>query len=690
MATETGQKKKVDSGRIYRERISFLMSKEQQQVFSIYMDVTDGILLDLVADGNSWDEEELEKTDVFQWLMEKIYPEIVYEESKNEFREIFQKEYLLKAFREGKHYQKCRHAYWSKNKMILVYEMRINMFLNPDTDHIEACVIWRDSTENYMDKEIQRILYRKDYELLGLINIETGKFYIRSCQIRELQDKKGREFLYEDIREILQKKRIAERSQEQFLHCTALDYLKDAMNLAGQFSFNVYDYQEKVERYSYYWFDRKRHILLVAIDDMTKEAETDPVTGAWNREGFCRKTKEILENHPDQSFVLLYINIQRFKAVNDLFGYENGDRILKEVVRLLQASFLRPLVVGRVESDRFTVLTHTKNLKLSRMTDFLHQVYEKGDLRIDLYGRCGIYYVPQNSTLDVSEMCDRAKLAKSSIKNQYVQPYAVYQEEMLQDYEQKSIALIHLDDAVENNEIQVYYQPIYDAWSEKIVSAEALARWNSPERGVILPGNFVPVLEESGRITKLDTFIYENVRAFLKERLEKELPTVRVSMTLSRMDLMDPVIMETIRKGVRHSGLPKEAISFELTESAYATLSDSGIAFLSDLHKAGISTLLDDFGSGVSSFSTLRDYDFDIVKLDMGFVRKLGENKKISQILISVVELVHRLDMKVVAEGVETREQAELLKNYGCDYFQGYYYSRPIPQKEFEELLDRQ
>lgn len=121
MTTENGMKKTVDPGRIYRERIAFLMSKEQQQIFSIYMDVTDGLLLDLVADGNSWDEEELQRTEVFPWLMKEIYPEIVYEESKKEFQEIFQKEHMLKAFQEGKHYQKCIHAYWGKNGMVLVY-----------------------------------------------------------------------------------------------------------------------------------------------------------------------------------------------------------------------------------------------------------------------------------------------------------------------------------------------------------------------------------------------------------------------------------------------------------------------------------------------------------------------------------------------------------------------------------------
>ena len=153
---------------------------------------------------------------------------------------------------------------------------------------------------------------------------------------------------------------------------------------------------------------------------------------------------------------------------------------------------------------------------------------------------------------------------------------------------------------------------------------------------------------------------------------------------------MDKHIMDTILEDVKNSDLPSGSISYELTESAYAGVSEDGNSFLTKMHEEGTKLLVDDFGSGVSSFSTIRDFDFDILKLDMGFVQKIGLNRKNNNIIISLIELAHRLDLKVIAEGVETKEQADFLRNYGCDYFQGYYFAKPMPQEEFEALLDKQ
>ena len=153
---------------------------------------------------------------------------------------------------------------------------------------------------------------------------------------------------------------------------------------------------------------------------------------------------------------------------------------------------------------------------------------------------------------------------------------------------------------------------------------------------------------------------------------------------------MDKHIMDTILGDVKNSDLPSGSISYELTESAYAGVSEDGNSFLTKMHEEGTKLLVDDFGSGVSSFSTIRDFDFDILKLDMGFVQKIGLNRKNNNIIISLIELAHRLDLKVIAEGVETKEQADFLRNYGCDYFQGFYFAKPMPQEEFEALLDKQ
>ena len=154
------------------------------------------------------------------------------------------------------------------------------------------------------------------------------------------------------------------------------------------------------------------------------------------------------------------------------------------------------------------------------------------------------------------------------------------------------------------------------------------------------------------------------------------------------MDLMNPDIMQLIREDVKKSPLPPYMLSYEVTESAYTIVSKKGVEFLNELRKMGVNLLMDDFGSGVSSFSTLRDYDFDVIKLDMGFVQKVGTDRKHNNILIALIDLAHHLDMKVIAEGVETKNQAEFLKNYGCDYLQGYYFSKPVPQEEFEKMLD--
>lgn len=420
-----------------------------------------------------------------------------------------------------------------------------------------------------------------------------------------------------------------------------------------------------------------------------KIMETDSVTGALNRTGFFHKVRKILEGNLEQDYAIAYFNIQRFKTVNDLFGYETGDALLKRAAEILAVSFLKPLAVGRLEADRFTVFTKKKDMDLERLPELLHRTYSRGELKLDLYGKCGVFFIPRHSSLSVSDMCDRAKLAKSTITNQFVQPYAVFNEKMREDYEQSSIALLHLDDALGSGEIKVYYQPIHDAETGKIVLAEALTRWFSCKFGSISPAKFVPILEESGYITKLDSYVYQTVYKFLERRQKEGKRNVDIGVNLSRMDLMDKNIMDKILNDVKTSELPRGSISYELTESAYAGVSENGNRFLQQMHEAGAKLLVDDFGSGVSSFSTIRDYDFDILKLDMGFVQKIGLNRKNNNIIISLIELAHRLDLKVIAEGVETKEQADFLKNYGCDYFQGYYFSKPMPQEEFERLLDQ-
>lgn len=688
MDVEEIQKNQDMTSQIYQERISFLMSREKEQVCASYIDITDNRMLAIEADGRRLQEKDSKNVDVYQWLQKYIYPYIAYEEDLEEFKTEFRRKKLQEYFAEGKTFLEYHHSYRNHGQ-IMLYDIQINMFQNPDNDHIELCVIWKDDTRNYIDTEIRKILYQRDCKALGLIGIGNGSLYFRSHHFKEMEIPVETSLSYEKVVCQMEEKRIAPKSRELFLKCTALEYLSDNLEFAGQHSFEIYNVENKVERYTYYWFDHRKKILLFVVDDMTKELETDAVTGLLNRQGFSRKAQEIIEKNPKIRFAVLYCNIQRFKAINDLFGYEMGDMILRDVANTYQTSFLKPLALARMEADKFVMLVDSKNLQLEKLPQLLHGVYAKQEIRIDLYGRCGIYYVPEDMALQVSDMCDRAKLAKSYIPNQYVKPYAVFNEQMKEDYEQRSRALIQLDDALKGEEIKVYYQPIYDAWTREVVAAEALVRWYSPKNGVILPGKFIPVLEESGHITKLDTFVYQHVQEFQQKRSETGKKVVRVTVNLSRMDLMDETIMNLILDDVHSKQQLKEKISFEVTESAYAAIAEIGTHFMNQLKEAGVNILIDDFGNGASSFSTIRDFDFNIIKLDMGFVQKLGESKKNNNILISLIDLAHRLNMKVVAEGVETEGQADFLKNCGCDYLQGFYFSRPLTQEDFEKTLDQ-
>ena len=687
---ETEKKKEISrdvfkSKQTYQGRIDFLMSGGKNSVGTLYIDVTANRIISAIWGGDDWDGDE----NVKNWLITNIYPFVEGENGLEALKRDFSRDNLTRLFQRGQTELRLKHRF-RKNHRIFCYRIDVNMFQNPENGHIEACASWKDYTLKYVDSEIQKVLYQTDYQALGLIEVEKGMIYIRSNRFKEMELEEEAVFSYADCVKQMETMRIYEKDRERFARCTSLEYLADNMAIAGCFSFLAHNVEHELERYTYHWFDEEHRILIFVIENMTKESETDALTGSLNRMGFFRKTEEILLHNPKEEFAILYFNIQRFKAFNDLLGYEAGDSILCNMMNDLQMSFLKPLAIARMEADHITALVDVRNLDLTKLSEVLHVVYTRNQMKMDIYGRCGIFYIPKDSKLSISDMCDFARLAKSHIPNQYVRPYAIFNEQMKREYEQKSIAMISLDYAMKNDEFSVYYQPVYDAWTGEIIAAEALVRWISKENGVILPGNFIAALEESGHITRLDSFVNQKVFQFQKERYEAGKPVVPLTVNLSRMDLMDENIMNEIKNCIGSSEIPKNLLRYEITESAYTTIDAAGNQFLSDLRQAGVRVLLDDFGSGVSSFSTIQDFEFDVMKLDMGFIQKIGYNKKNNNILISVIELAHRLDMKVVAEGVETKEQLDFLRDYGCDYIQGYYFSKPLPQKEFVELLEKQ
>lgn len=440
-----------------------------------------------------------------------------------------------------------------------------------------------------------------------------------------------------------------------------------------------------------YQKDYENIIIIDAREDITEFSEKDVLTGGYNRRGFIRITERLLNEVPDRTkYAVLFFNVKNFKAVNELFGVESGDVVLQNIFRTLTHSKLSPVITARVESDHFVCLVENKNLDFEELTSVCDNKFVKDGKCMNLIIRCGIFYV-EEKPMKISGMIDRAKLAKRYITDEYVQPYMVYDHSMQVAYIDKAKLAGELQEGIAKEQFKVYYQPVIDTKTGKIASAEALIRWIHPDKGFISPALFIPALEENGHISELDFYVLKKVWQFINDRCENNKFVVPISVNLSWMDFYDEIMMEKILKEMdrfRENGREHMA-RFEITETSYAAIRENRSGILESLRIKNAKILLDDFGSGFSSFGMLQDYDFDILKIDMSFIRKIGENPKTKSIVHSIIGMAHEIGIKTVAEGVETEEQVSFLRQSGCDYIQGYYYSKPLPEEEFVEFLEK-
>lgn len=416
--------------------------------------------------------------------------------------------------------------------------------------------------------------------------------------------------------------------------------------------------------------------------------ERDFVTGGLNRRGFLRQVRQYLDGARDSAkLAVLVFNIKGFKAINELFGVEGGDELLKSMYGYLKTSSLQPILIARIEGDRFACLVEQDKLDYDVLAGICKRDFVRDEKIINVSARCGIYLV-ENGEIPVNTMCDYAKIAIGCIVDEYLKPYAVFDQSMRRNYIIRSEVRGHIGRALEQGEFQVYYQPIFHARTGQLVSAEALVRWNHPKQGLLCPEAFIPALEESGHITRLDYFVLEEVKRFQRGRRMRGLRTVPVSVNLSWMDFFDESLIGSIVDDLKEGVMDRLPVRLEVTEACCATLMGRGDHVIADLRGAGASILLDDFGNGSTSFSVVSDYDFDMIKLDLEMVQKISTGGKIKSIIHSMIDMVHHVGAKVIAEGVETQEQLDFLNRHDCDYIQGNYFSRPVPEERFVELLE--
>ncbi len=421
--------------------------------------------------------------------------------------------------------------------------------------------------------------------------------------------------------------------------------------------------------------------------EMEYRADYDSMTGLYNSDVFYRKASELIHLNADSSFVMLSIDIDRFRIINDRFGIDAGNKSLQCLGRAIKEVAPKGSIAKRYQADIFSILLQYEGDQsiLDYMTKLSEKAAEYFDKKWSVSLSFGIYKVVDNN-LPVRLMCDRARLVKKQIKGNTLANYAVYDDKIrLQQREQAEIES-EMNTALTNGEFEMFLQPQVDVWSGKIRGAEALVRWRHPIRGIRVPATFLDLFESNGFITKLDAYMWEEACKYMSRMKEKgiEMP---ISVNISRVHINNTDLVSTLLALVKKYDLTPNMLELEITENLFIDDVTELFEQMNKLKAVGFSIQMDDFGSGYSSLNMLRRAPVDVLKIDRFFLDEIMATERGRIIVETSVRMAKQLDLEVIAEGVETKEQLDFLRKIHCDTAQGFYFSRPIPKEEFTMLL---
>ena len=442
-------------------------------------------------------------------------------------------------------------------------------------------------------------------------------------------------------------------------------------------------------------YDSKKRVIgsvLTLWDDTEREAELrreryianhDPLTGLYTKQHLYDKVREVIDADPDTLYYVAYSDIKNFKLINDVFGQEFGDYALKSLAADISNKLPPTALYGRLGGDVFGLCfsEHDFDAEIAEkyMSEFL---IENGTISYRIMVHQGVYAVTDRS-IDVSVMFDRAHIAMETIRNDYKKHVVLYDDAMRQKVLRNQEIAMELPDALAKGEICPYLQPIVDAQGA-VIGAEALVRWLHPERGLIPPGDFIPVSEDNGTVADIDRYMWRRACEILKHWEGLGRTDLFVSVNVSPKDFYFMDVPEEFRSIIREYGLPPQRLRIEITESVMMADVDKRFDVLRELQRDGFIIEMDDFGSGYSSLNVLKDMPVELIKIDMLFLRETEMRSRTSVILRNMIHMLAELGLVPLTEGVETEEQYRMLEQMGCKLFQGFLFASPMPVEDFE------
>lgn len=414
----------------------------------------------------------------------------------------------------------------------------------------------------------------------------------------------------------------------------------------------------------------------------------DSLTGLYRPSEFMRRANAFLEARRDDTWCIATVDMGHMRLFNEWHGQAEGDRVLADVGTVLKDIENADMgVAGYWGQDDFCVLIPFKHITVHQIYNRVREAVARHDDGVGFWPSMGIYPIDSNEEITIDAQA-KAMFTNRRAKNDFKERIAIFRPE---EYEHEIAfhrTLTEFQYALSNGRITCYLQPQVDMETGEIIGAEALTRWIDKDGSLISPATFIPALEESGFVVTLDKYIWQGVAIWLRERLDRDLRVVPVSLNVSRVDILACDVAEHMGSLAAQYNLPPELMRIEITETAYTGESEAVDKLTADLHTRGFSTYMDDFGTGQSTLAMLKNVNVDVIKLDRTFVPTDRDQGRSAQIVLSMLEMAQSLHLPIVIEGVETNEQANMLRQMGARYAQGFLYYRPMPVKDFEALLD--
>ena len=549
------------------------------------------------------------------------------------------------------------------------------------------------------DVEINRVIlaqfFKDDYEICEASNGEEALLFVEDHPVSvilldlvmpimdgfELMTRLKRDDRFRDIPVIVTTARNEDDNEVRAMELGAADFISKPYNPTVVRS----RVKNVVSRLENEWRKLEQTAQSQAIFDMHRRIEMDSLTNLYDRENFCQKAASFMQRDATKKYVVVYLDVNYFKVVNDLFGVETGNLLLRSAAAFLQNVASGVGVAGRLEADHFALCLPADELNIDAIIHGLDGIVQSLNIPQNIRFYAGIYPVA-NVFLAVSQMCNRAHTALSVAKGLYSTRYAWYDDKMRDDEVEEHLILRDMAGALASGQFSINIQPIINIETNEDICGEVLVRWYHPLKEFIPPTRFIPIFEKNGFVAQIDRFVWEEackLLAYEKETFGRVIP---VSVNLSRLNFYDEKLVEYILGLIQKYKLEPWMLRLEITESAYTDNMHLLIDTVAHFQKEGFKILMDDFGSGYSSLNMLRNMPVDILKLDMRFLDNIQHDSRARAIVKNVVNLAKDIDMDVIIEGVETKEQLDFLTSIGCKNIQGFYFAHPMTK---EDYLDR-